>query len=42
MVKMYDPDSDNELNGDFIMAEHDNNSDNENGEHIPKEKERPI
>ena len=39
---MYDPDSDNELNGDFIMAEHDDNSNSYNKEHIPIAKGQPI
>ena len=29
MAKMYDYDSENEINGDFIMAEYDGNNDND-------------
>ena len=35
---MYDPDGYDELNGDFGMAEYDENIDNENKEHIPRAK----
>ena len=38
MAKMYDPDSDDELNGDFLMAEFDYNSDNDKKEHTPRAK----
>ena len=41
-AKVYDPDSDDELNGDFRMAENGDNSDNDNKEHIPRAKVRPI
>ena len=34
MAKMYDPDSTNKINGDFGMAKYDDNSDNDNEEHI--------
>ena len=37
-VKMYNPDSKDELNGDFRMVEHDDNIDNDNKDHIPREK----
>ena len=39
---MYNPDSKDELNGDFRMVEHDDNIDNDNKYHIPREKWRPI
>ena len=39
---MYDPDSDDELNEDFGMIEHDDNSRNDNKEHLPRSKIRPI
>ena len=32
---MYDPDSEDELNGYFVMEEHDNNRDNDNTEYLP-------
>ena len=38
MAKMYDPDSDDELNGDFLMEEFDYNSDNDKKEHTPRAK----
>ena len=36
MAKVYDPYSDNELNLDFGMAEHNYNSENYNKDHIPR------
>ena len=39
---MYDPDSDDKLNGDFVMTEYDDNKNNDNKNHIPREKGRPI
>ena len=35
MAKIDNPDSANELNGDFRIVEYDDNSDNEIEEHIP-------
>ena len=35
---MYDLNSDKELNGDFRMADHDDISEPDNAEHIPREK----
>ena len=35
---MYDPESYDELNGDFVMAEHDDIINNNNEEHIPRSK----
>ena len=42
MAKVYDPDSDDELNVDFVMVEHDDNSGNYNKYHIPRAKGHPI
>ena len=39
---MYDLNSDEELNGDFRTADHDNDSGNDKEEHTPREKGRPI
>ena len=39
---MDDPESENELNGDFGVSEYDDNSDDDNDEHITKAKSRPI
>ena len=39
---MYDTNRDDELNGDFGMTEHNDNSDNDNKEHTPREKGKPI
>ena len=39
---MYDTNRDDELNGDFGMTEHNDNSDNDNEEHTPREKGKPI
>ena len=39
---MYDSDSDDEINGDLRMAEYYDNIDNDNGQHILREKGRPI
>ena len=39
---MYNLGSQDEINGDFGMAEHYDNSDNNNEEHIPRSKWRPI
>ena len=39
---MYDPDSNNEVNGDFGMLEHEYNSYNDKKCHIPREKGRKI
>ena len=38
----YYPDSEDELNGYFGIAEHDDNSDNDKEEHIPRSKWQPI
>ena len=35
--KVYDLNSDKELNGDFGTSEHDDNGDNQNEEHITRE-----
>ena len=40
MVNMYDPDIDEELNGDFGMQEYDDNRDNDNKEHTSRAKGR--
>ena len=37
MAEVYYYDSDNEIDGDFRMIEHDDNSNNDIGEHIPRE-----
>ena len=42
MAKVYDPDSDDELNEYFRTTEHDDNIENDNKEHIPRAKGRPI
>ena len=34
---MYEPDSDDKINGDFGMSKHDDNRNNDNEEHIPRE-----
>ena len=39
---MYDLNSDEELNGDFGMEDHDKDRKNDNEEHIPGEKVQPI
>ena len=39
---MYNPDSDNVVNGDFGMTEHDDNINNDNKEQIPIAKVQPI
>ena len=39
---MYDTNRDDELNGDFGMTEHNDNSDNDNKEHTPREKGKLI
>ena len=39
---MYDPDSENELNGYFGMVEHDDNSDKDKEDNISRAKVRPI
>ena len=41
-TKMYDPDRDDELNGNLGMAEYDNNIDNDKKYHIPRSKVQPI
>ena len=41
-TKMYDPDRDDELNGNLGMAEYDNNIDNDKKYHIPRSKVKPI
>ena len=41
-TKVYDQNSNKELNGDFGTAGHDNESGNENKEHIPRAKGKPI
>ena len=41
-VNVYDFNSDKELNGDFITAYHDDASDNDKKERIPRKKVRPI
>ena len=41
-MKVYDPDIDDELNGDFSMSEHDDDRGNDKEKHIPREKVRPI
>ena len=40
--KMYNPDSENELNGYFGMVEHDDNSDKDKEDNISRAKVRPI
>ena len=42
MTKVYDPDSDDELNGDLGMAKHDDNIENDNEEHISRAKGQTI
>ena len=39
---MYDPDSEDELNGDLRMSEYYDNRDNDNKEHILRAKVWPI
>ena len=39
---MYDPDSEDELNGDLRMSEYDDNRDNDNKEHTSRAKGRTI
>ena len=39
---MYEPDSDDKINGDFGMSKHDDNRNNDNEEHIPRERGWPI
>ena len=39
---MHDPDSENELNWDFGMEQHYDNSNNDNKDHAPTTKGRPI
>ena len=39
---MYDLDSEDELNGDFIIEEDDDNSGNDNKGNIPRSKVQPI
>ena len=39
---MKDPDSDDELNEDFEIAEYDDNSDNDKEEHISRAKVLPL
>ena len=34
-AKVYDPDSDDELNGDFVVTEYDDNKNNYNKKHTP-------
>ena len=41
-AKMYELDSEDELNGDIGMLENDDYSDNDNKEHTCREKVRPI
>ena len=42
MAKVYDLNSDKELDGIFGTEDHDNNINNHNKEHIPRAKGRPI
>ena len=39
---MYDPDSNDKINGGFRMAEYDDNSNNKNKYNTPKEKENQL
>ena len=39
---MYDPDSEDELNGDLRISEYDNNRDNDNKDHILRAKVKPV
>ena len=41
-LKVYEPDIDNELNRYYRMAEHNDNSKNDNKDHIPRAKVTPI
>ena len=39
---MYVPDSENKITVDFVMAQHDGNSNNNNKQHLPRAKVQPI
>ena len=41
-VKMYEPDNDDELNKEFRMVEHYDNSENYDKQNIPRVKKQPI
>ena len=42
MVKLYDLNSDKEINGYFRASDHNNDSGNDNKEHVTRAKGRPI